>query len=100
MLNKFEIIKTLRANSQQLRQDFHIQKMGLFGSFSRNEQTEDSDIDFIIELDADTPDIFETKQQLSSYLTKLFYRHIDLAHYKYLKPYAKQEILNEVEQIV
>ena len=100
MLDKFQIIQTLKAHSYELRQHYHIQKMGLFGSFSRNQQTEESDIDFIIELDANTKDIFETKQQLRRYLNGLFYRNIDLAHYKYLKPYARQEILSEVEPIV
>jgi predicted nucleotidyltransferase len=100
VLDKFTIVRTLQAESDRLKREFHIQKLGLFGSFSRNQQTEKSDIDFIIELEPGVDNIFETKQHLREYLTKLFSRNIDLAHYKYLKPYAKKEVLGEVEPIV
>lgn len=100
MLTRSDVITSLKENSDRFQKEFHIKKMGLFGSFSRNQQTDQSDIDLIIELEANTPDIFETKQQLRAYLSKLFSRNIDLASYRYLKPYAQREIFNEIEPIV
>ena len=100
MLDKKNIINRLRTDQTKLKRDFHIKRMGLFGSFSRGAQSNTSDIDFIIELDSKTKDIYETKKQLRKYLRGLFHRDIDLAHYKYLKPYVKKRILDEVEPIV
>ena len=100
MLEKKDIIKTLQDNREKLKKIYHIRRMGLIGSFSRNEQTEKSDIDFVIELDSDTVDIYETKKKLRDYLSHLFLRQVDLASYKYLKPFIKQKILNEAETIV
>jgi len=100
MLDKQKIINQLQKDKLKLSKEFHISKMGLFGSFATNKQTPNSDIDFIIELDPNTKDIFKTKQDLRHYLKSQFHRSIDLAHYKYLKPYARKHILNEVEPIV
>jgi len=100
MLTKKNIITTLKAQSDILKVHFHVQKMGLFGSFSTGSQTADSDIDFIVTLDNTTHDIFSTKKALRHYLQQLFGRHVDIADYGYLKPYARASILNEVEDIV
>ncbi len=100
MLNKEHIVRTLQENSKTLRDQFSIEKMGLFGSFSRGQETPQSDIDFIIELNPNTEDIYETKQALRKYLKRIFHRKIELAHYKYLKSYARDQILSGVVPIV
>lgn len=100
MLDKDSIVQTLQLQTDLLRQKYHVQKMGLIGSFSRGQQTAKSDIDFIIELDATTSNIFETKAKLRKYLKQIFHRNIDLAHYQYLKPFAKETILKDVQPIV
>jgi len=47
-LTDTEIIETLRKHSEQLKK-FGVKRIGLFGSFVRKEQKEDSDIDFLVE---------------------------------------------------
>lgn len=100
MLEKQTIITTLKNQSALLKSRFHVQEMGLFGSFSTGTQTSESDIDFIITLDDNTEDIFLTKKALRHYLQELFGKPVDLADYAYLKPYAREFILREVERIV
>jgi predicted nucleotidyltransferase len=43
-----EIIKTLREQMPLMRQQFSVDQIGLFGSYSRNEQNENSDIDVLV----------------------------------------------------
>ncbi|MFC1617366.1 nucleotidyltransferase family protein [Candidatus Margulisiibacteriota bacterium] len=45
MLNKQNIIKRIESQSSHLRQDFSVNKIGLFGSFERGEQKKNSDVD-------------------------------------------------------
>ena len=68
--------------------------MGLFGSFVRGEQTHKSDIDILIELEKGTENIHELKKDLSRFLAHSFGRPVDIARGKYLKPYARDEILS------
>lgn len=47
METREDILEFLRTNRELLRKQFHIVKIGLFGSFARSEQTAESDIDLI-----------------------------------------------------
>lgn len=95
MDTKKEIISFLQQNKDQLKKQYHITKIGLFGSFARDEQTDKSDVDLLIELDSDVTNIYDTKEALKSFLSNSFDRSVDLAREKYLKPYAKELILKD-----
>jgi len=95
MNTKQEIIDFLKNNHQYMLDKYHITKIGLFGSFAREEQTKDSDVDLLIEIEEGTKNIYDLKQSLNSYLSKAFNRDVDLAREKYLKPYAKKFILQD-----
>ncbi len=43
MNTKNEVIEFLRQNRELLTERYHISKIGLFGSFARDEQTANSD---------------------------------------------------------
>lgn len=47
-LDRTAILRFLTENPAEIRQ-FGVRKIGLFGSYARNEQTETSDIDFLVE---------------------------------------------------
>ncbi len=93
--SKQEILDFLKENSSFLKKEFHVSKIGLFGSFSRDEQVDNSDIDILFDLENGTENVHELKQSLRLYLSKSFGRSVDLAREKYLKPYAKKYILKE-----
>jgi hypothetical protein len=95
MLNKNDILNFIGQNYSYLQRHFHIQKIGIFGSFAKNEQTELSDIDLIIELEDNTPDIYELKMELREFFGGQFNRKIDIASEKYLKSYVKADIMKE-----
>ena len=99
MLVKDNIVEFIRENRAVLKDQFSITKIGLFGSFARNEQTESSDIDLLIDLEDNTPDIHELKEELKAFIGARFQRNVAIAREKFLKPYAREIILSEVEYV-
>ena len=96
MLHKEDIIAYLHNQKQQIAQQYYVERLGLFGSYATNEQTEQSDIDLLIEFSPDTNNITEHKKELRNYLQTVFGKEVDLHREKYLKPYCRQQILEEV----
>ena len=96
MDTKKEILDFLQVNHQYIIDRYHITKIGLFGSFARDEQTKSSDVDLIIEMEDGIKNMHDLKISLNKYLMQAFDRNVDIAREKYLKPYAKEFILNDV----
>ncbi len=94
MNTKKEILAFLQANQTLLKEKYHVSKIGLFGSFARDEATIESDVDIIIELE-NVENVYDVKSSLREYLSQAFGRSVDLAREKYLKPYAKEQILKD-----
>jgi hypothetical protein len=46
-----EIKQILRQNKQLLQEHYHITQLGIFGSYARGEQTQESDVDVLIDYD-------------------------------------------------
>ena len=78
-----------------LYKKYNLTKLGIFGSFARNEQSTDSDIDLIVEFKKGTNNIYEIKTELKQYFKEQFNRDVDIAREKYLKPRIKKEIIKE-----
>jgi len=95
MYSREQILDFLAKNKKYLQQEFHITKIGLFGSFSRNEQSDKSDIDIVLEFEEDTPNLFEIKQALRNYFKDKLNVKADICREKYIKPIFRERILNE-----
>lgn len=95
MLTKNNIIDFITSNKNLLSKEFHITKIGLFGSFARGKAKSDSDIDIIVEFEENTNDLYDIKMKLSEIFKKQFDRNVDIAREKYLKPRVKDEIIKE-----
>ncbi len=95
MVTKKEIFEFIHQHNNYLKDHFHIRRIGIFGSFARNEQTAESDIDLIIELEENTQNIYELKKELRDFFKIEFGQDVDIAREKYLKSYAKDQILSE-----
>ncbi len=95
MLTQNQILQFLSENKTFLRSEFHVSKIGLFGSFARNEQGPESDIDVLIELENNTPNVFDVKWALREFLKAKFNRDVDLCNTKHIKPFAKNFILKD-----
>ena len=95
MLTKEEILQYLSVNKDLFKKKYNIIKLGIFGSFARDEQTKDSDIDLIIEMELDTKEIFEKKQEIKEILKQKYNRNIDICRERSIKPIFRNFILNE-----
>ena len=95
MLSCTEIISFLKDDKSYLREHFHCHEIGLFGSFARNEQTDESDIDILVVFEPGTQNLYEVELELKAYLKKRFNRKIDVCSKKWIKPIFKPMVLKE-----
>ncbi len=93
MITKETILTRLRELKPALYKDFAVTEIGLFGSFSDNTNTEESDIDILVELEKPIGWKFFT---LELYLEKTFNRKIDLVTKNALKAQIRDSILKQV----
>ena len=70
-ITKDEILNYLKEHKDEFEKKFGLSKIGLFGSFARDEATNNSDMDILIELKNDIIDIHEKKLQLKELIEKL-----------------------------
>lgn len=70
-----EIKKILREHKEELERKFGVKEIGIFGSYVRNEQTEVSDVDILV--DFDKPIGWEIVD-LKEYLEKILGVEVDL----------------------
>ena len=92
-----DINRTLRDHLKDLREIYGVAKIGVFGSFVRGEQQENSDVDMLVEFSR--PVGFVTFMKLEAHLQKLLGRKVDLVSKKALKPYIGKRILEEVRYV-
>ena len=50
-MNRTEVLETLTAHRNELRKRFAIKSLALFGSVARDESTDESDVDLLVEFD-------------------------------------------------
>ena len=90
-MNPTEIIK---IHIKDLKRRFGVNKVGVFGSHSRGDATNASDIDILVGFEQPV-DIF-TFIELKLHLEAVLKRKVDLVTGKALKPIIKDRILSEV----
>ena len=96
MVEREHVLDYLKSKKPEFNRDFSITKLGLFGSYARNEQTGDSDIDLLVEFALGTEALSEKKRKIKKAVQVEFQREVDLCREKYIKPYFSQQILNSV----
>jgi uncharacterized protein len=72
---------------------FGVQSLALFGSVARDEATEQSDIDFLVEFEGSAT--FDRYMDLKFFLEDLFNKPVDLVTKRSLKPQISQTVLAE-----
>ncbi len=73
-----------------------VKRIGIFGSYARNEQSNNSDIDFLVEFSAGEK-TFDNYMDLKFYLEELFSRQVDLVISEAIKSDLKGNILGSVK---
>jgi len=94
---KEEIIQRLESNRSILR-NFGIAQIGLFGSFVRDEQHEESDVDLLADF-LPGKKTFENFMDAAFFLEDLMGRRVDLLTREGLSPYIGPYILKELQYV-
>jgi len=89
MLTRDDVLGRLSEHRAELR-DLGAVRLGLFGSFARNDARSDSDVDLLVELDRRT---FDRYMDLKLYLEDLLGRRVDLVLSDRIKPALRASIL-------
>lgn len=98
MTTKEHILQTLKAHKADLSQ-LGISAIGLFGSYIRNEQTPQSDIDVLIDFEPEQ-ETFDNFMAVYDKLEDLFQNEVvEIVTRNGLSPYIGPMILKEVEYV-
>jgi len=93
MLTQKGILEQLSQRAEELKQNFSVRTIGLFGSLARNEHDRESDVDILVDLAEPT---FDHYMDLKFYLESLFGRQVDLVTADTIKPRLNEVIKREV----
>ncbi|AFV98023.1 hypothetical protein B649_08555 [Candidatus Sulfuricurvum sp. RIFRC-1] len=94
-MTKAFILDFLTQHKKELNEKYGVVKIGLFGSYARDEQREDSDIDIAVEIVKERKNI-HTFLNLKREMEKAFEKKVDLGIESTLKPLAKIYIAKEI----
>jgi uncharacterized protein len=102
-MTKDKVIKKILENKSALN-NLKIKSIYLFGSYVRNEQNKDSDIDLLVKFDDSRFDknfngYYDNYKEVLSFLHKLLRKKVDLITEDMLSPYLKSDIFKEIEPI-
>ena len=93
MFTQEGILEQLNQKVDELKQNFSVNTIGLFGSLARNEADMESDVDILVDLIEPT---FDHYMDLKFYLESLFGREVDLVIADTIKPRLESVIKKEV----
>jgi len=63
-MNKKNILDYLKKHYQEFQEKYNIEQIGLFGSYARDEATNDSDIDIFVKMPPKIFDMVAIKEQI------------------------------------
>jgi len=89
-------IKKMLSDNKDILKRYKVKSIALFGSYVRNEQSEDSDIDFLVEFEKDT---YSNFINLIFTLEDLLKKDVTVITGEDLSPYIRPYILKEAEKI-
>ena len=96
-MDKQQILKQLSDVRDFLRQRFDVQELIIFGSVARDEATEGSDLDVLVEFNQ--PATFDRYMDLKFYLEELVGCGVDLVTRHALRPQMQQRVEREAIRV-
>lgn len=97
LLTKKQVLARIQDNHDQLRA-LGVVRLGLFGSFARNDPTAESDVDVLVEFEPGQK-TFDNFMRLVFLLEDLLQRPVELVTAESLSPYLRPYIMKEVEYV-
>jgi predicted nucleotidyltransferase len=87
------ILQKISSMMDELKNRFSVERIGLFGSFARGEESSSSDVDILVELAEPT---FDNYMDLKFRLEEVLGRRVDLVMAETLKPRIRPIVEQEV----
>ena len=91
-LNRDEVLELLRQHKPILKERFGVSEISLFGSFARDDATDESDIDVVVKFEG-APTLM-TYSRVQVFIENLIGRRVDVAQ----QPDIRHEIRRYVER--
>ena len=95
--DKKELIERILASQARI-QSYGVERLGIFGSFVRDEAKESSDVDFFVEFFPEKKN-FDNFMDLSELLEEITGRRVELITPQSLSKYIGKYIVKEVEYV-
>ena len=76
-MTRKEVLEKLTQEKEYIQKTYEVDKIGLFGSYAKELQTKNSDIDIYVEFKNKT---FRNISGLWVYLEELYHKKVDLLH--------------------
>jgi uncharacterized protein len=97
MKTLIDIEAIIQKNKKELGEKYGLKEIGIFGSYARGDQEENSDIDILVEVER--PMGFIKFIKLENHLSQILGVKVDMVTKKALKPYIGKRILKEVQYV-
>ena len=94
-----EIKRILAKHKRELEQDYDVREIGVFGSYTRGEQKEQSDVDILVEFDKNSKLTLLDFVRLENHLSELLGVRVDLVEKQTLKLRIGKHIMEEVVNV-
>jgi len=85
--------ESIKKHMELLKEKYFVKRLGIFGSYSRGEETPESDIDILVEFSAPVGLEFIG---LKNFLENILSKNVDLVTENGIRPHMKNKILDEV----
>lgn len=93
MKTREQIEETLKRFKPLLKEKFKVKEIGIFGSYVRGEESEESDVDILVNF---YEPIGWEFIDFKEFLEKILGKEVDLVTVRALKPQLRNKILKEV----
>ena len=98
MTTKEFILSTLKSKEKEISK-YGIRAIGLFGSYARDEQSENSDIDILLDFEPDKEN-FDNYMAVCDMIEQMFVnQRVEIVTKNGLSPYIGPKILNEAKYV-
>jgi hypothetical protein len=94
-----QVISKLKAALPDLRREFMVQELYLFGSVARGDDRPDSDVDVLVEFQPDARHTLFTLAGLLNALEDLLGRKVDLGERHTVRPFMRAEVEREMRRV-
>jgi predicted nucleotidyltransferase len=92
-MTKEDILDFLRLHKDELKHDYKLSEIGLFGSYAKDKADENSDIDIVIK--SEKKDFF-IREDLREYLERHLQKPVDIGYFDSFRDYYKKKIEKDI----